>query len=423
MTLFDELTWRGLLHQVTHPELNEHLEKAPLSLYCGFDPTADSLHIGSMIPIIGLAHFQRAGHTPIILVGGGTGLIGDPSGKSDERTLLTKEGVDANVQGIQKQLAQFLDFDGDYAAIIVNNADWLCPLTLVDFLRDIGKHFTVNTMLNKESVRQRLQDRDHGISYTEFTYSILQAYDFLHLAQNHNCQLQIGGSDQWGNIVAGMDLARRMLKKETYGLTLPLVTKSDGGKFGKSESGNIWLDPNRTSPFNFYQFWLNQTDADTPKYLKYFTFLPQDEIAELEKQIQDEPHKRAAQKALAEDVTRRVHGEQALQNALAATQAIFGGDLTGLDEATLLDIFSEVPSNELPASNLTNEAPLLDILVETKIFPSKGEARRMLKSGGLYLNNQRVEADDTKLTPTNCLPGNIAIIRKGKKNYHLLRFL
>ena len=423
MTLFNELTWRGLIHQVTHPELADHLEKDPLTLYCGFDPTADSLHIGSLLPIMALAHFQRAGHKPIILVGGGTGLIGDPSGKTDERTLLTKEDVDDNVEGTRNQLAHFLDFGGKNPAIIVNNADWLCPLTLVDFLRDIGKHFTVNTMLNRESVRQRLQDRDHGISFTEFTYSILQAYDFLHLAQNHHCQLQIGGSDQWGNIVAGIDLARRQLEKDTYGLTIPLVTKSDGAKFGKSESGNVWLDPKRTSPYKFYQFWLNQTDTDTLQYLKFFTFLPQEEIAALEQQIEEEPHKRAAQKTLAEDITRRVHGEEALQNALAATQAIFGGDLTGLDETTLLDIFSEVPSNELPAARLTDETTLLDILLETKIFPSKSEAKRMIKSGGLYLNNQRVESDDTKLTPNTCLTGNIAVIRKGKKNYHLLKFV
>ena len=423
MTLFEELTWRGLIHQVTHPELADHLEKAPLTLYCGFDPTADSLHIGSLLPIMGLAHFQRAGHKPIILVGGGTGLIGDPSGKTDERTLLTKDDVAANLKGIRQQLSHFLDFDGDNPAIIVNNADWLCPLSLVDFLRDIGKHFTVNTMLNRESVRQRLQDRDHGISYTEFTYSILQAYDFLHLAENHNCQLQIGGSDQWGNIVAGIDLARRQLEKETFGLTLPLVTKSDGAKFGKSESGNVWLDPNRTSPYKFYQFWLNQTDADTPQYLKFFTFLPQDEIAALEQQIEEEPHKRLAQQTLAQDITRRVHGEQPLQNAIAASQAIFGGDLTSLDEQTLLDIFSEVPSNELPATRLTQEAPLLDILLEAQIFTSKSEARRILKSGGLYLNNERVENDDTTLTPATCLNGNIAVIRKGKKNYHLLKFV
>ena len=294
MTLYEELQWRGFVNQSTHEDLPEALEKGPMTLYCGFDPTADSLHIGSLLPIMGLAHFQRAGHKPIVLVGGGTGLIGDPSGKTSERTLQTREQVDLNAEGIRKQLAHFVSFEGENAARMTNNADWLCEISLVDFLRDIAKHFSVNVMLSRESVRQRLEDRDHGISYTEFTYSLLQSYDFLHLCREYDCRLQIGGSDQWGNIVSGMDLTRRLLNKETYGLTFPLVTKADGSKFGKSEGGNIWLDPARTSPYKFYQFWMNQSDEDAPRYLRFFTFLDKEAILELEREIAQAPHMRVA---------------------------------------------------------------------------------------------------------------------------------
>jgi tyrosyl-tRNA synthetase len=423
MTLFEELTWRGFVCQSTHDDLPAELEKGPITLYCGFDPTADSLHVGSLLPIMGLAHFQRRGHVPIALVGGGTGLIGDPSGKKDERLLLTKEQTQENARGIQTQLEHFIHFEGANAAILLNNADWLCALPLVDFLRDIGKYFSVNVMLNKESVRARLEDRDHGISYTEFSYSLLQAYDYLHLCEHHDCRLQIGGSDQWGNIVAGMDLSRRLLGKSTYGLTFPLVTKSDGAKFGKSESGNIWLDPKRTSPYKFYQFWINQADADAPKYLRYFTFLDKAEIEALDRCIETEPHKRAAQKRLAEEVTKLVHGEDALRNAIVASQAMFGGDLRGLDAATLLDVFSEVPSCDVPRNTLASERLLVDVLVESGTFASKGEARRMVKSGGLYLNNERIDADDAKLTEAACLTGALAVVRKGKKDYFLLRFV
>jgi tyrosyl-tRNA synthetase len=423
MTLFEELSWRGFVNQVTHEELAADLEKGPMTLYAGFDPTADSLHIGSLLPIMGMAHFQRAGHKVIALVGGGTGLIGDPSGKAEERKLLTAEDVARNADGIRGQLARFLRFEGEAGAVMANNLDWLGGLTLIDFLRDVAKHFSVNVMLTRDSVRQRLQDRDHGISYTEFSYSLLQAYDYLHLCQHMDCRLQIGGSDQWGNIVAGMDLSRRLLGKSTYGLTFPLVTKSDGAKFGKSESGNVWLDPARTSPYKFYQFWINQSDADTPRFLKFFTFLSQEEIVELEQSIETEPHLRKAQKRLGEEVTRLVHGEEALQNAMKASQAMFGGDLHGLDEATLLDVFSEVPSAEIPQASLAEGRPLLDLLVEIGVFPSKGEARRMVKSGGLYLNSERVDAEDAKLTAADRLSEHLAIIRKGKKNYHLLKFV
>ena len=422
MTLFEELTWRGFVSQVTHEELGDLLAKESFSLYCGFDPSADSLHIGSLLPIMGLVHFQRRGHKPVVLIGGGTGLIGDPSGKTQERQLLTKKQVEANLAGIRLQLERFLSFDGANAAVMVNNGDWLCNLPLVDFLRDIGKHFSVNVMLAKESVRARINDRDHGMSFTEFSYSLLQAYDFLHLSDAHGCRLQVGGSDQWGNIVAGMDLIRRLRDRPAFGLTFPLVTKSDGAKFGKSESGNIWLDAARTSPYKFYQFWINQADADIPRWLRFFTLLDLAVIEDLERQIAQEPEKRAAQRRLAEEVTRLVHGEAALKNALQATQAMFGGALRGLDEATLEDVFSEVPTSHLSASERTAERLLVDVLVQCGVFASKGEARRLIESGGLYLNNERVDAIDMKWSE-NCLcTSHIAVVRKGKKNYHVLKF-
>lgn len=422
MSVIEELKWRGLLSQMTDDELPKVLDAGPMTLYAGFDPTADSLHIGSMIPIMGLVHFQRAGHRPIAVLGGATGLIGDPSFKATERQLLTRELVDENVAGIRKQLEQFIDLDGENAAEMVNNIDWMEKWSYIDFLRDVGKYFSVNVMMARDSVNQRLTDRDQGMSYTEFSYSLLQSYDFLHLYDEYNCQLQIGGSDQWGNIVAGMDLTRRMREDaKTYGLTLPLVTKADGSKFGKSESGNVWLDAERTSPYKFYQFWINQADADVVRYLKFFTLLSQDEIGALEQQVADEPHLRQAQKTLAEEVTRLVHGEEALQNAVGASEAMFGGDLSGLDEATLMDVFSEVPSEEIDRGTLTSGGSLLDLLVERGIFQSKGEGRRMIKNGGLYLNSARVEKDDVVFSAESLLTENMAIVRKGKKNYYLLK--
>lgn len=423
MTLFEELTWRGLVNQVTHDELGDFLEKAPVDLYCGFDPTSESLHIGNLLIIMGLVHFQRHGHRPVVLVGGATGLIGDPSGKAEERQLLAKEEVEANLAGIRKQLERFLDFEGASAATMVNNGDWLCDLPLIDFLRDIGKHFSVNVMLSKESVKQRISDRERGLSFTEFSYSLLQAYDFLYLFDHHGCKLQVGGSDQWGNIVAGMELIRRLRDKPAFGLTFPLVTKTDGAKFGKTEAGNVWLDPARTSPYKFYQYWINQADADMPRWLRYFTMLSTEEIAELERQTAEGPQRRAAQKRLAEEVTRLVHGDEALGNARRATQAMFGGELTGLDDATLEEVFGEVPSSELPRADLNADRPLVDVLVEAAVFKSRGEARRMIASGGLYLNNQRVDEAETKLTEQCLCSEHIAVIRKGKKNYHLLKFI
>ncbi|GMU93239.1 MAG: tyrosine--tRNA ligase [Candidatus Hydrogenedentota bacterium] len=423
MSLFEELTWRGLVHQVTHGELAGLLERERFTLYCGFDPTADSLHVGSLLPILGLVRFQRAGHRPIALVGGGTGMIGDPSFKADERKLLDRSQVEQNIGGIRAQLERFLDFSGAHAALLINNADWLCKLTLVDFLRDIGKHFSVNQMIARDAVKQRLESREHGISYTEFSYNLLQAYDFLHLCRSHGCRLQVGGSDQWGNIVAGMDLTRRLERVDTFGLTFPLVEKADGAKFGKTESGNVWLDAGRTSPYKFYQFWINQTDADTPRWLRAFTFLSREEIESLETAVREKPEERAAQRRLAEEVTRVVHGEAALQSAVHASRAMFGGPLTGLDDATLEEIFSEMPSAELRRNVLTGDRLLVDVLVEAKVFKSKGEARRLIQSGGLYLNNERVAGEDVKMTAAALCGERIAVVRTGKKNYHLLKFM
>jgi tyrosyl-tRNA synthetase len=421
MSLFAELSWRNLIHQTTHPELAEKLDRERFTVYCGFDPTADSLHIGSLMPILGLMRFQRAGHKPIAVVGGATGMIGDPK-KTEERALLNDETLEHNLAGIRKQLEQYLDFSGSNAALLVNNADWFRGVGFIPFLRDIGKHFSVNQMLQRDAVKQRLESRDHGISYTEFSYVLLQAYDFLHLYRTHGCCLQIGGSDQWGNIVAGMDLTRRLEQAETFGLTFPLVEKSDGTKFGKTETGTIWLDPARTSPYKFYQFWINQADADMPRWLRTFTFLSHDEIVALETELSEKPDQRAAQKRLAEEMTRMVHGEPALHHAIAASQAMFGGSLKGLDAQTLEDIFSEMPSCELPRATLSGDRLLVEVLVECGIFKSKGEARRLVQSGGLYLNNERVTSDDARLTQDAVISGTIAVVRTGKKSYHLLKF-
>jgi tyrosyl-tRNA synthetase len=423
MTLHDELAWRGLINQVTHTELFEALETESFTFYCGFDPSADSLHIGNMVPLIGMTHLQRHGHKPLAIVGGGTGLIGDPSGKTEERQLLTRDQVETNLEAIRAQVARFLDCDGANAAVVLNNLDWLDSLSLIDFLRDFGKHFSVNVMMAKESVKQRLNSREYGITYTEFSYSLLQAYDFLHLCDTYDCRLQVGGSDQWGNIVAGMDLTRRLRQKDTFGLTFPLVTKSDGAKFGKTESGNVWLDPERTSPYKFYQYWINQADEDVGRWLRFFTFLSREEIEAFDRCVIEAPEKREAQRKLAEEVTRMAHGEDALRNALRASQAMFGGDLTGLDDATLEDVFSEVPSIELPTGVLAEDQLLVDVLVDAGVFASKGEARRLIKSGGLYLNNERVPADDAKLTEQSLCSSTIAVVRKGKKHYHLLKFV
>ncbi len=423
MSVFETLQWRGLVNQVTHEDLGARLAQERFTLYCGFDPTADSLHIGHLLPVLVLRHFQLHGHRPIALVGGATGLIGDPSGKTGERQLLSREQVAANVEGQRQQLARLLDFEGANGAVMANNANWLGQWSLLDFLRDIGKHFSVNVMLSRDSVQQRLGGQGQGMSYTEFSYSLLQSCDYLHLHDAEGCKLQIGGSDQWGNIVAGMDLVRRLREgAETFGMTVPLVLKADGGKFGKTESGAVWLDPRRTSPYKFYQFWINTADADVVKFLKYFTFLEQDAIAALADAAETAPEKREAQRALAREVTRLIHGEEELERAEKASQALFGGGLGGLDAATLADVFSEAPSSELPRAALNASRPLVEVLADCGVVKSKGEARRLIQNGGLYLNNERVDSDSLQLTEAALAPGGVAIIRKGKKQYHLLKF-
>ncbi len=419
-SVLEELTWRGLLHDATEGA-GAHLAEEPRAVYIGFDPTASSLHVGNLVPIMGLVHMQRAGHTPIALVGGGTGLIGDPSGRTAERQLLTKEDVAANGGGIRRQLAHFLDFDrGDNAARMVNNLDWLAEWSLLDFLRDVGKHFGMSQLLAKESVKSRLGS-ELGLSFTEFSYALLQSYDFLELYRRESVTVQAGGSDQWGNITAGTDLIRRVDAGKAFGVVFPLVTNSQGTKFGKSHSGNVWLDPKRTSPYRFYQFWVNTDDADAVCYLKYFTLLSREEITAFEEQVASEPHRRAAQRALAEDVTRRVHGADGLTRAQQATDALFGGDLSGLGADDLADVFSEVPSSTVTADALSGDGvALLDLLDETELTSSRGDARRAIEGGGMYVNNVRVDDVDRRVTSSDAIEGRFVVLRKGKKRYHLV---
>jgi len=422
-TILDELRWRGLLYE-SSDGLEETLARERITLYIGFDPSADSLHIGHLLPLLTLARFQRWGHTPIALAGGGTGLIGDPSGKTHERPLLSKEQVAANVESIKRQLAQFLDFNaGDHSAKLLNNADWLTRLSLIDFLRDVGKHLTVNYMLAKDSVRARMAS-ETGISFTEFSYMLLQAYDFAYLFEHHGCKLQAGGSDQWGNITAGIELIRRAFGQRAYGLVYPLVTKADGTKFGKTESGAVWLDPKRTSPYRFYQFWYNVDDADVGKYLKYFTWLSAAEIEELEQSVTQHPERRAAQQRLAREVTRMVHGETALARAEEASQALFGGALTSLSAEDVADIFEDVPSSTLPRHELSGEGvALIDTLVRCGIATSRSDARRAIEGGGIYINNVQSADAARRLTINDSIDGQFIVLRKGRKNYHLIRLV
>jgi tyrosyl-tRNA synthetase len=427
VNVFDELEWRGLVYDAT-PGLRELLAKESLTAYIGFDPTAASLHVGSLLPIMGLARLQRFGHSPIAIAGGGTGMIGDPSGKTQERQLLTVEKVEENLQGIRAQLARFLDFDAKAnPARIVNNADWLATIPMIDFLRDVGKYFTINGMLAKESVRRRLESED-GLSYTEFSYMLLQAYDYLVLYDQYNCRLQMGGSDQWGNILAGADLIRRLRggesgqEKLAHGLVFPLVTTSAGVKFGKTEAGTVWLDPNLTSPFRFYQFWINTDDRDVIPYLKSFTWRTQEEVAGLEEALRTAPQEREAQRTLARDVTALVHGDTALAKAERATAVLFGEEIAELDPVEVLDIFADVPSIEIPHAKLTGEGlPLAELLVASGLVPSKGEARRAVQGGGVYLNNRRESEDRRSLTTSDTVGGELLVLRKGKKEYRLVR--
>ena len=420
MTLLDDLKWRGVLYDQT-PDLDDHLAEGSRIAYCGFDPTADSLHVGSLVPVMGLARLQRHGHTPIALVGGGTGLIGDPSGKKDERTLQTREQVDANVAGIRKQLERFLDFEGEHAAQMANNADWLTTIPLTDFLRDVGKHFTIGYMTAKESVKSRVES---GLSFTEFSYMLLQAYDFLKLYEEQGATIQLGGSDQWGNITAGTELIRRAAGGKAHGFVMPLVTNASGTKFGKTEAGTIWLDAERTSPYRFYQFWFNADDRDVISYLKYFTWLERDDIEALEAEMEANPGRRGAQRALPRAVTTLVHGEEATEAAERAGRALFGGDLDALDAKALAEVFEEAPSIELPADRFDGDGvPVIDLLVEAGLTASKGEARRTIQGGGVRVGDDRVEDIDRTVTRADAVDGAVMVLRKGKKSVALVRLI
>ncbi|HEX6766262.1 MAG TPA: tyrosine--tRNA ligase [Polyangiaceae bacterium] len=423
MDFLDELKTRGLLHQASDLEgLRAHLGGGRRSVYCGFDPTSDSLTIGNLVPMLYLARFQRAGHRPVVVMGGGTGLIGDPSGKDAERSIRSREEVDACVASQRRIFDRVLDFSGPNAAIVVNNADWLCRISYIEALRDIGKHFAVNMMIQRDSVRERLNNREQGISYTEFSYMLLQAYDFLHLYREHGVTVQGAGSDQWGNIVAGVDLVRRSERAEVFGITHPLVTKADGTKFGKSESGAVWLTRERTSPYAFYQFWLNSADADVGKYLRFYTFLPEPEIQTLLSEHEANPGARAAQRVLAQSLTKLLHGDDGLAEAEAATQALFSGEIGGLSKAALEELFASAPSSTLPRTRVEGEgAPLLDLLVEGAVVKSKREAREFLEQGAILLDGRRA-ALDTKVSASSLLHGEMALVRRGKKAWHVLRF-
>jgi len=418
---FEELLWRGMIYDKIEG-VQDLLAREKITVYNGFDATSDSLHIGHMVPLVALARLQRFGHHPIALAGGGTSMIGDPSGKNAERQLLSGEQVEANLEAIKRQLAQFLDFEiKTNPARVMNNADWLLDLNLVTFLRDIGKHFTVNSMIAKDSVRSRL-DREEGLSFTEFSYMLLQSYDFLHLFRSEGCKLQTGGSDQWGNITAGVELVRRVTGQPVFAMVYPLITKADGSKFGKTESGSVWLNPQRTSPYRFYQFWLNTDDRDVIPFLKYFTFLPQSEIEELSQALNERPEQREAQRRLARVMTGTVHGETALARAEQAAQVLFGGELDGLSAVEIEDIFADVPSSSLTKEQLSGSGiGLVDLLAESGALKSKGEARRTIQEGGIYLNNRRVVDLSQTVTTANLLEGRFLIVRRGKKNYHLVK--
>ena len=420
--LFTDLRWRGLLHQVTDEGLGERMAAEPFVLYHGMDATADSLHVGSLLGVVSLRRLQAHGHRPLVLVGGGTSLIGDPGGRRTERPLLSGEQIEANAAGIRRQLESMLDFSpGPAGATLLNNADWLAPMPVIDFLRDVGKHFTVNAMLAKEAVRTRLEDPDQGISYTEFSYMLLQAYDFLHLFDTEGCALQVGGSDQWGNITAGIDLIRRVRAAEAYGFTWPLVTKADGTKFGKSESGNVWLDPARTSPYQFFQFWINVDDRDAGRYLRLFTFLERAEIEAVEAAAAARPGAREAQRLLAREVTSFVHGPAAAEAAELASAALFGGDLRALDQAALAEVFADAPSSRLARSRLDAEGVgLVDLLAETGLVASKSAARQAVSQGGVSVNGVR-EADlERRLVPSDLLAGGFVVLKRGKRSYHVI---
>lgn len=415
--LLEELQWRGLIYQQTDEQsIEDLLNKEQVTLYCGADPTADSLHIGHLLPFMTLRRFQEHGHRPIVLIGGGTGMIGDPSGKSEERVLQTEDQVAKNVEGLSAQMHKLFEFGTDKGAVLVNNKDWLSQISLISFLRDYGKHVGVNYMLGKDSIQSRLEN---GISYTEFTYTILQAIDFGHLNRELNCKIQVGGSDQWGNITSGIELMRRMYgQTEAYGLTIPLVTKSDGKKFGKSESGAVWLDAEKTTPYEFYQFWINQSDEDVIKFLKYFTYLSKEDINRLEQSRDEAPHLREAQKALAENVTEFIHGKEALDDAIRISEALFKGDLKSLSIKDIKAGFKEVPQVEVSKAT-TN---IIDVLIESGIASSKRQAREDVNNGAIYINGEREQSVDYNLTDEDKFDNEFTIIRRGKKKYFMVNY-
>ncbi|MFC2069805.1 tyrosine--tRNA ligase [Chloroflexota bacterium] len=419
MNVYDEFKWRGLIYDSTEG-IDEILAEEKVAAYIGFDPSAASFHVGNLIPIMGLVRMQQYGHTPIPVVGGGTGLIGDPSGKSTERPLLTKEKIEANLEGLREQLSRFLDFDTKTnPAVMVNNADWLCTIGMTDFLRDIGKHFSVNAMLSKESVSNRL-GKD-GISFTEFSYLLLQAYDFLTLYEKYGCTLQMGASDQWGNITAGIDLIRRLHGSKAHGLVFPLLTTSSGTKFGKTETGTVWLDSKLTSPYRFYQFLINTEDNDAITFLKFFTLMTQLEIEELEAAVESEPEKREAQKKLAQDVIRRVHGEEALKKAEHASRVLFGEEVGNLSLPDLMDIFAEAPSVRMDKSGFRQDGmTLTELATSSGLVKSKGEARRLIEGGGIYLQNIRITDSRRIISIQDAIEGQAFVLRKGQKEYRLV---
>ncbi len=422
--IFGDLQWRGLIHQTTADDkLPEWLASGSRTVYAGFDPTADSLHVGSLLPLMMLRRFQKAGHKPIAIVGGATGMIGDPSGKSAERNLLSPEQLAANLAGIESQMRHVLDFDcGENSAILVDNNDWMKMFSYTEFLRDVGKNFPVNVMLAKDSVKSRLSS-EAGLSYTEFSYMLLQAYDFVHLNREHGCELQIGGSDQWGNVTAGIDLGRRMLSVQLFGLTCPLLTKSDGTKMGKTETGVVWLADDRTSPFAFYQYWVNVADEDSSKCLRFLTELSHTDIEALDKSREEAAHQRESQKRLAGELTLLIHGQAGLDKAKLATATLFGAEINDHSDSDLNEIFPAMPSVDLSFSLLDGEGlSVIDALVKSGLFKSNGEARRKIKEGGAYVNNRRVESADMRLTREHLASPTIIVLRAGKKRYALLRF-
>jgi len=420
-----ELRWRGLIHQTTDDEnLSEWLLAKSRTVYVGFDPTSDSLHVGNLMPLLMLRRFQRAGHRPVALAGGATGMIGDPSGKSAERNLLSVDQLQQNLDRISGQLESILDFEnGATSALLVNNFDWMRQFNYLDFLRDIGKNFPVNVMLAKDSVKGRLERSDSGLSYTEFSYMLLQAYDFVHLHREHGCELQVGGSDQWGNITAGIDLARRMDSVQLFGLTCPLLTKSDGSKMGKTETGSVWLSPEKTSPYAFYQYWINVADDDAGTCLRFLTEVEAEEVNSLDEKRRDEPHGRDTQRRLAEAVTRLVHGDSGLEAAQRATGIFFGAEITDWSDAMLLEVFTDVPCCEVSKSELEGGLTVVDAFVRGGLVKSKSDARRLLKQGGLYVNNRRVEEADATLTLTDLASETVIVLRSGRKKYALLRVM